>query len=278
MLQKKIKLVLILSLLFTFASACSSVSKEKKQEKEFRVGMTVGYPPFNWIQNSNKDGAVQLKGAVGYAGGYDIDMAKKIAKGLNKKLVIIKTEWDGLVPALTSGKIDAIIAGMSPTKERLEVINFTKSYYDAELVMVTLKDSPYAEATSIQDFSNARVTGQLNTFHYKALDQIKGLKKEVPVDSSSSMRVALQSKVIDAYISDLPEGLSSELITPNFKLVELKDGFNTSVEDTVIAIGLNKKNKERDKINDILASISQKERDHIMREAIKRQPGLASPR
>ena len=45
-------------------------------------------------------------------------LQKKIAKDLGKEPLIVKTKWEGLVPALTSGKIDLIIAGMSPTAER----------------------------------------------------------------------------------------------------------------------------------------------------------------
>ncbi len=58
-----------------------------------------------------------------------MEIAKKVAEGLGKELVIVKTEWDGLVPALVSGKIDAIIAGMSPTAERKETVDFSDSYY-----------------------------------------------------------------------------------------------------------------------------------------------------
>ena len=54
-------------------------------------------------------------------------------------MVIVKTEWDGLVPALVSGNIDAIIAGMSPTAERKETIDFSDNYYKSDLVMVVKK-------------------------------------------------------------------------------------------------------------------------------------------
>lgn len=66
-------------------------------------------------------------------------MAKKIAEGLGKELVIVKMEWDGLVPALQSNKIDAIIAGMSPTEERKQTIDFTENYYTSDFVMVIKK-------------------------------------------------------------------------------------------------------------------------------------------
>lgn len=58
---------------------------------------------------------------------------------MNRKLVIVKTEWDGLLPALQSGKIDAIIAGMSPTAERRKEVDFSDPYYESQLVIVTVK-------------------------------------------------------------------------------------------------------------------------------------------
>ena len=46
-----------------------------------------------------------IEGSAEYAGGYDVEIAKLIAEGLGKRLVIVKTKWDGLVPALLSGKL-----------------------------------------------------------------------------------------------------------------------------------------------------------------------------
>ena len=87
-----------------------------KEDNTFKVGLEAGYPPFNWTQLDDSNGAVKIQNAAEYAGGYDVEIAKIIAQELGKELVIVKTEWDGLIPALTSGKIDAIIAGMSPTE------------------------------------------------------------------------------------------------------------------------------------------------------------------
>ena len=53
--------------------------------------------------------------------------------------MIVKTQWDGLAPALQSGTIDAVIAGMSPTAERREQIDFTDPYYESNLVVVVQK-------------------------------------------------------------------------------------------------------------------------------------------
>ena len=109
--------------------------------------------------------------------------------------------------ALTSGTIDAIIAGMSPTAERWETIDFSDNYYKSDLVMVVRKGGAYENATSIQDFSGAKITAQLNTFHYSVIDQIDGVIKETAMDNFSAMRVALESGLIDGYVSERPEGV-----------------------------------------------------------------------
>ncbi|MBR4807080.1 MAG: transporter substrate-binding domain-containing protein, partial [Lachnospiraceae bacterium] len=99
------------------SSAASGSSAATATGGELKVGMEADYAPFNWTQMDNKNNAADIQGG-GYAGGYDVMIAQKIAEGLGMKLVVVKTEWDGLSPALTSGKIDMIIAGMSPTTER----------------------------------------------------------------------------------------------------------------------------------------------------------------
>ncbi|HZX21680.1 MAG TPA: transporter substrate-binding domain-containing protein, partial [Clostridia bacterium] len=106
-------------------------------EKEvFRVGLEADYAPFNWTQMDSSKGAVKIDGNPEYAGGYDVEIAKKVAEGLGRELVVVKIEWDGLTPALISNKIDAIMAGMSPTAERKETIDFSDNYYKSDLVMV----------------------------------------------------------------------------------------------------------------------------------------------
>lgn len=238
----------------------------------FTVGLEAGYPPFNWTQNDDSNGAVKIKGGSQYAGGYDVEMAKKIADGLGKELVIVKTEWDGLVPALTSGKIDAIVAGMSPTAERKETIDFSDNYYNSNLVMVVKKGSKYEGATKIADFKGAKITAQLNTFHYSVIDQIKGVSKETAMDNFPAMRVALESGVIDGYVSERPEAVSASAANDNFAMVEFKDGFKTSADDTAVAVGLKKDSELKEEINKILKGISEEERTSIMDAAIKNQP------
>ena len=83
-----------------------------------------------------------------------------------------------MVPALVSGKVDAIIAGMSPTAERKETIDFTDTYYQSNLVMLVKNGGDYVNAKTLADFSGAKITGQLNTFHYTVIDQIPNVNKQ----------------------------------------------------------------------------------------------------
>ncbi|MGA9226958.1 MAG: transporter substrate-binding domain-containing protein [Mesobacillus sp.] len=271
--QASLFLVLLLSAMILLAG-CGSKDKASgsSDENTFKVGLEAGYAPFNWTQKDDSNGGVKIAGTSEYAGGYDVEIAKKIADGLGKELVIVKTEWDGLVPALTSGKIDAIIAGMSPTAERKETIDFSDNYYKSNLVMVVKKGGKYEGATSIQDFKGAKITAQLNTFHYSVIDQIEGVSKATAMDNFPAMRVALESGIIDGYVSERPEAVSASGANENLAMVEFKDGFKTSEDDTAIAVGLEKGSKLTGKINEILKGISEEDQTKIMDEAIKNQP------
>ena len=279
----KRKLALVLSMVVMGAAlftGCGSKSvgadgktaNEKAEGETFKVGLECGYAPFNWTQSDASNGAVPIEESSEYAGGYDVQIAKKIADGLGKELVIVKTEWDGLVPALVSGKIDAIIAGMSPTQERKETIDFSDNYYKSDLVMVVKKGGAYEKATKLDDFSGAKITAQLNTFHYNVIDQIDGVIKETAMDNFPAMRVALESGVIDGYVSERPEGVSATSANPNFAMVEFEEGFQTDDSDTAIAVGLQKGSELTNKINEILAGISEEDRTALMDSAINQQP------
>jgi len=73
------------------ATEDSSAANGSADSYTFVVGMEAGYPPFNWTQNDDSNGAVKIEGADGYANGYDVQMAQKVAEGLGKELVIVKT-------------------------------------------------------------------------------------------------------------------------------------------------------------------------------------------
>jgi putative lysine transport system substrate-binding protein len=161
---------------------------------------------------------------------------------------------------------------MSPTAERKETIGFSDNYYKSDLIMVVRKGGSYEDAVSIQDFSGAKITAQLNTFHYSVIGQIEGVDQQPAMDNFPAMRVALESGIIDGYVSERPEGVSAEAANPNFVMVGFSDGFAVSDDDTAIAVGLAKSSELTEEINRILAGISEEERVTIMDSAILNQP------
>ena len=236
-----------------------------------KVGMEAAYAPFNWSQNDDSNGAVQIGDTKEYAAGYDVEIAKRIAEGLDMELEIVKTDWDGLIPSIQSGAIDIIIAGMSPNAKRLETIDFTDIYYNSNFVVVVKADGPYANASSLKDFAGAKITAQQGTNHYDIMiDQLEGVNKQVAATDFGSMRVQLQSGAIDGYVSERPEGISAEQAMKNITFVD--PGFKADISDTAIAVGLKKGSVLKEKINEVLAGISQEDREKFMEDAIANQP------
>jgi len=269
--KKLVALALACILSLSLLAGCA-----KKESNEFKVGLECNYAPFNWTQTDTSNGGVTISNSPGeYAGGYDVEVAKKIAAKLGKELVIVKTEWDGLIPALTSGKIDAIIAGMSPTEERKATVDFSDSYYRSDLVVVIKKDSPFAAAQSLAELGGARITAQLNTFHYEVVDQIAGVDKQTAMDNFPAMIVAVASGKIDGYVSEKPGAISAVTANPDLTYVEFAAGqsFSYADENVAVAVAVKKGSDDLVKtVNEALSEIGQDQRDTMMETAIKTQP------
>ena len=105
--------------------------------------MECAYEPYNWTDTDNTTpGAVEISGEGKsglYANGYDVQIAQYVANKLGLKLEIYSLDWESLIPAIDSGAIDAICAGMSPTAERSQQIDFTDTYYESNLVVIIKK-------------------------------------------------------------------------------------------------------------------------------------------
>ena len=270
-------LLLVLTPLTTMASAQENtydmdlLNSGLDEDGVLKVGMEANYAPFNWSQTSASDGAVEISNSPGeYADGYDLQMAQLLADELGLQLEIIKLDWDGLPPALESGMIDAIIAGMSPTPERAQQIDFSEAYYDSDLVLVVREDSEFANATSLEDFRRARVTGQLNTFHYDLIEQIPEVDQQTAMDSFPTMISSVLTDKSDAYVSERPGAMAAT--ASNSELTYLAfaegEGFDTGEVDTTIAVGMQKGSPLVSSVNQALATISQAERDQLMNDMV----------
>ena len=265
--MKKLFLSLFALLLLSFGFA-----NRAQADEYLRIGMEAAYAPFNWTQDDDKNGAVKIEGTNQYANGYDVQIAKQVAKALGKKPLVVKTSWNGLIPALTSGKLDMIIAGMSPTAERKKEIAFSNSYYTSEPVVLVNKDGAYANAKTLKDFKGAKITSQQGVYLYNLISQLTGAKQETAMGDFAQMRQALESGVIDGYISECPEALTAESANSKFKMIQFKKGFEVNEEDATIAIGMRKNDNRLEQVNAAIAKISAKDQVALMDKMIQNQP------
>ncbi|AGU82859.1 ABC transporter substrate-binding protein/permease [Streptococcus anginosus] len=265
--MKKLFLSLFALLLLSFGFA-----NRAQADEYLRIGMEAAYAPFNWTQDDDKNGAVKIEGTNQYANGYDVQIAKQVAKALGKKPLVVKTSWNGLIPALTSGKLDMIIAGMSPTAERKKEIAFSNSYYTSEPVVLVNKDGAYANAKTLKDFKGAKITSQQGVYLYNLISQLTGAKQETAMGDFAQMHQALESGVIDGYISERPEALTAESANSKFKMIQFKKGFEVNEEDATIAIGMRKNDNRLEQVNAAIAKISAKDQVALMDKMIQNQP------
>ena len=177
-----------------------------------KVGMECAYAPFNWTQNDASNGAVPIANVDGkYANGYDVQIAAKVACALGMQLEIYQYEWDSLIPAVQSGQLSAIIAGMSPTEERSQEVDFSLAYYKSNLVIITREGSQIANNTTLQqiDRDGIKIAAQPGTFHLDALnDQTTNLTVVSSYEDFNTMKMALEAGLIDGYVAEEPTAMS----------------------------------------------------------------------
>lgn len=126
------------------AVAGDSVIEEIKRRGTLNVGLSMFVP---WSMRSKTDELI----------GYEIDVAKKVAKDMDVEIEFFPTAWDGIIPALIAGKFDVIISGMSITPKRNLTVNFTAPYAHSGLAIVANKKLTEGK-TTVADFNSPDVT------------------------------------------------------------------------------------------------------------------------
>ena len=288
-MKKASRFAALLAAVMLFAlTACGSQSgddsgNDQQQEQqdtatnesnEFRVGMECAYAPNNWQESEATDSNVPVENVAGaYAEGYDVQIAKAIADGLGKELVIVKLSWDGLIDALNQGQIDAIIAGMMDTAERRESINFSDPYRETTYGIMVLSDSPYLNATSIQDFSGAAVLGQQGTALDDVIDQIEGVDHLSPVGSVPDMISRLQQGSCDAIVVNVENAPGYLASNPDFRLITFSEGSGFTLPAKGSCVGLRKSDTALlEQIDEILGTLDNATRDEMWQTAVDNQP------
>lgn len=267
------KRILLLVLGLLILVGCSSTPIEREQ---LVVGMECNYAPFNWTQNFESEESMPLPESGTYCDGYDVAIAKIIADDLNRDLVVKNyAVFTGLLEAAKANDIDLIIAGMTDTEERRQEVNFSNIYYKSDMVLVVRKDSAYVDALSLDDFEGSKVSAQIGTIHDQLVDQIPNVEHSMPLDSFPSLTTSLNSKAIDAFVSEKPVAMAITESNDNLTYIEFEidKGFVVDEEEVTVSIGTSKDNTELlDQVNESLSQLSDEDRDEIMLSAIQRQP------
>ena len=109
------------------------------------------YPPFS---ETAADGSIV---------GFDIDMANAMCAQMGEECAMVKVDWDGIIPALLEKKCDAIIASMSITPDRAQVIDFTNKYYHTPARFIGPKDTDLVD--SPEGMAGKRIGVQRGSIH-----------------------------------------------------------------------------------------------------------------
>ena len=265
----------------SLAGCGTEVNTQLATEGVLVVGMECAYAPFNWTETTKTDSNVAIANVSGaYADGYDVQVAKIIADELGLELQIKALDWGALINNLNTDGIDAIIAGMSPTPERLESIDFTSSYYESTHVLLVQQSSSYASATSLDDFSGARVIGQTGTLYASLVPQAveHGAIAGVDLNTVPEIVNAIIHGTVDATILEEPvaKGIVAQYANSSTPLTYVKltnGGFTVADEDRIVSIGVRKGFVLTEQINDVLTNVITSDvRNQLMEQAIENAP------
>ena len=249
------------------------------------VAMECAYAPYNWTQMDDSNGAVEISNASGsYANGYDVMMAQIICDVYGWDLEIVSSAWDSLAPGVQSGLYDANIAGQSMTADRLAQVDMAGPYYYADIVIVTTKDSEYANAQSIADLAGGTATAQSGTIWYDScLPQIPDVNLLAPAETAPSMIMSLTTGQCDYICTDVPTATAAaqkddNLVILNFAGTDGDFQFATEEERAEnVNIGISVQKGNETLLNAMNAVLNQMDRDDfntIMNYAISVQPEI----
>lgn len=173
-----------------------------KEKGKIVLGTSADYPPYEFHKTiDGKDTIV----------GFDIEIAKAVAKDLGVELEIVDMKFEGLLPALMGGKIDFIVAGMNPTEERKKSVAFSVEYYEAHQTILVATDQK-AELNSLESFKGKAIgvqkgtlqeqiaTEQFKDSQVKAIGKIPDLIMELKTGKISG--ILLADTVAKSYVTN----------------------------------------------------------------------------
>jgi len=209
-----IALLLALCIVLPGLAMADSTLDEIQTRGSLRVGMEPGYMPF---EMTNQKGEII---------GFDVDMAKRIAKGMGVKLELVSTAWDGIIPGLITKKYDIIMSGMTLTQERNMKVNFATPYIVVGQ-SILIKKSIAGEVKSYKDLNDKKykVASKLGTTGEQAVKRMIPKASYISFETEQEGVMDLLNGKVDAFVYDLPFMAIANAQKNNGSLVFLDEPF-----------------------------------------------------
>ncbi|MCG8707834.1 amino acid ABC transporter substrate-binding protein [Brenneria sp. 4F2] len=214
-----------------------------QRKGEITIGFTAAYPPFE--SRNEKTGQFE---------GFDIDLAKAIARELGVSAVLRDAEWQGLILSLNKGDFDILITGMTRTEERERNVDFTVPYYQLRDVVVIHKDN--GAIRSATDLAGKTVGVQLGSASEQRADKAAakyGFGEVRRYNYNPEAFLDLEHKRIDAIIVGYPYAVNALKTAPAL-------GVAAPIDDEVSDIAIvTRKNTPslKNQLNNILLTLKQ---------------------
>ena len=191
-MKKNLVSILMMVIFLLTLTACSEqqeINNGNEEDKRLIVAMELTYPPF------------ETKDENGNPAGISVDFAKAFGEYIGQEVIIENISWDGLIPALQTGKADMVISSMTITEKREEVIDFSDPYANAMLALLTYKDSTIKSIDDMNKEGRKIAVKTGSTGYLYAVDKLTNAEViSLPDESACVMEVA-QGKA-DGFIYD----------------------------------------------------------------------------
>lgn len=229
MKMKKIGLVILaIGAALTLAACGNSTAKNQvdtiKKNKTLTVALSADYPPFEFQTIQNGKNVVV---------GSDVDLAKAIGKELGVKVKISNMDFSNVLTAVSTGKADLAISGITYTKDRAKSYNFSKIYYHSPNSII-IKKSNLNKYTSFDDFANKEVAAQKGSLQEKIV--LNDMKKSTDIslatigDEVNEVKTGkVEGAVVEKLIAKSYVDANPDLALANIDIPTLKNDFGMSV-------------------------------------------------
>ncbi|MGK9169141.1 ABC transporter substrate-binding protein [Inquilinus limosus] len=171
-------------------AALAGLAVPAAAQEVVRIGTTPeSYPPFSWVD------------AQGRLNGFEIELGEALCAQMQVKCEWVLQSWDGIIPALQEKKFDAIIASMSITDERKQVVDFSDKYYNSPAVFIGRKDE--AIEISPEGLDGKTVGVQVSTIHANYVEaKYKGIVTIKTYDTQENANLDLIAGRVDLLLAD----------------------------------------------------------------------------